>query len=278
MVARSNFSAARVKPEVSELLHLRVVRRERVSPNFMRVTLGGGDIDRFTYLGFDQWFRLFISVSEDSLSHAPAQLNTLAYLKYLTVSKSSRPVLRNYTVRAYRPDGADGPEIDVDFVLHGSADHGTAGPATAWAQTCAEGDPVAIIDEGIAFSPPPGLRSYVLVADETGLPAIAGILRSLPADAMGRAVLEIPTEQDRQELSGPAGMEISWVSRDDASSVPGRKALDAILGTPVPDAPFYGWTVGESALPVAVRRHWVKSGVPKDSIMFCGYWRASRRS
>ncbi|WP_410626009.1 hypothetical protein [Amycolatopsis sp. cmx-8-4] len=40
-------------------------------------------------------------------------------------------------VRAYRPDGPDGPEFDVGFVLHGSAADGTAGPAATWAQNCA---------------------------------------------------------------------------------------------------------------------------------------------
>ena len=40
-------------------------------------------------------------------------------------------------------------------------------------------------------------------------------------------------------------------------------------------APGYGWVVGEQALATGLRRHWVKSGLAKDRIMFCGYWRAS---
>lgn len=63
---------------------------------------------------------------------------------------NGRPVLRSYSVRAYRPDGPDGPELDIDFVLHGSAADGTAGPAATWAQHCARDDAVAILDEGSA--------------------------------------------------------------------------------------------------------------------------------
>jgi NADPH-dependent ferric siderophore reductase len=50
-----------------------------------------------------------------------------------------------------------------------------------------------------------------------------------------------------------------------------------VLELPVPDVPFFAWAVGESSLPVALRRHWVKAGVPKENIMFCGYWRSAHR-
>ncbi|GIH97912.1 hypothetical protein Psi01_85420 [Planobispora siamensis] len=41
-MAKSNMTASRIKPAVSELLTLRVLRSERISANFMRVTLGEG--------------------------------------------------------------------------------------------------------------------------------------------------------------------------------------------------------------------------------------------
>lgn len=273
-MARDNLSAARTKPEHSALLTLSVLRRERVSPNFVRVTLGGDDLARFTPLGYDQWFRLFIPVAQGSLDGAPDKLTVLSYLKYLTVSKGRRPVLRNYTVRAFRPEG---PELDVDFVVHGSPDDGTAGPATAWALTCAEGDQVGILDEGTGFALPDGVRQVLLVADETGLPAIEGILASLPADVTGRAVVEVPEEGDRRDLAGPSGVEVTWVVRADATAVPGAAARAEVESRPLPEGSFYGWAVGESALPVGLRRHWVGAGVPKEDVTFCGYWKAPKK-
>ncbi|MEU5852937.1 hypothetical protein [Saccharopolyspora shandongensis] len=41
--ARTNLATRRSKPEHTELLTLRVIRRERISPHFARVTLGRGD-------------------------------------------------------------------------------------------------------------------------------------------------------------------------------------------------------------------------------------------
>ncbi|GIH97911.1 siderophore-interacting protein [Planobispora siamensis] len=61
-------------------------------------------------MGYEQWFRLFLPVSGDSLTRLPGKPTTLSYARYLTIPKSSRPVLRNYSVRAYRPEG---PELDV---------------------------------------------------------------------------------------------------------------------------------------------------------------------
>jgi NADPH-dependent ferric siderophore reductase len=272
-MARTNMTATRVKPAVERLLTLHVLRRERISPTFVRVTLGGGDIEAFAPMGFDQWFRLFLPVSEQSLSRLPNKLDTLAYLRYLAIAKTDRPVLRNYTVRDHRADGPEGPELDVDFVIHGSG--ADSGPAAAWAQACTPGDAVAILDEGISYNPPAGLAGHtVLVADETGLPAAAGILASLDRSATGRAIIELPHADDAQPLDAPDGVEVEWVVRRDPHDVPGVAALAAASALPVPAEPFFGWAVGEQALPVAMRRHWVQAGVPKSAISFCGYWKS----
>lgn len=276
-MARQNLSATRVKPAVSELLTLFVRRSQRLSPGFQRVTLGGGDIDRFVPMGFDQWFRLFLPTGDDqtaSLRKLPSRLDTLAYAKYLLISKAVRPVLRNYTVRAYRADGPDGAELDIDFVLHQAAD-GTHGPAAAWAQQCQAGDAVAILDEGIGFNPPADVADdLLLVADETGIPAVAGILQSLPVAATGRAVIEVGHADDRQELAGPPRLEVTWVVRDDPHAIPGRAALTTARQLPVP-LTGYAWVVGEQGLCADLRRHWLASGLPKTSISFCGYWKAA---
>jgi NADPH-dependent ferric siderophore reductase len=276
-VARTNMNATRVKPETGQLTTLHVRRREQISPNFARVTLGGGDIDRFVPMGFDQWFRLFLPVSESSLSRLPNKLDTIAYLRYLAIAKTDRPVLRNYTVRAFRPHGDDGAELDIDFVLHGSIAAGTSGPAASWAETAEIGSAAALLNEGIAFNPAPGLlENILLVADETGLPAVAGILASLPRDAGGTAIVEIPHADDAQPVDAPAGVDVRWIVRADTHAVPGAAALQEAISR-APQTPSYGWAVGEQSLPVALRRHWVQAGVPKTSISFTGYWRSGAR-
>ncbi|NJI58332.1 siderophore-interacting protein [Microbacterium oxydans] len=270
-----------VKPETTELIHLTVLRSERLSAHWIRVTLGGGEIEKFRPMGFDQWFRLFLPIGGDAgLERVPAKANKMfGYLKFLRIPDGERPVMRNYTVRAYRAATATaGAEIDVDFVLHGSAADGTAGPASRWAETCQPGEHVLIIDEGLTFNPQRGTDRVVLVGDETALPAIASISASLPADATGTAIVEVPTEEDALEFPHPSGLEVVWIVRPH-DVAPGALALQALGRTALPDAPFHAYAAGEQALASGARKHLVgERSVDKNAVSFCGYWKIGAAS
>lgn len=270
-----------VKPETTELIHLTVLRSERLSAHWIRVTLGGGEIENFRPMGFDQWFRLFLPIGGDAgLERVPAKANKMfGYLKFLRIPDGERPVMRNYSVRAYRAATAEaGAEIDVDFVLHGSAADGTAGPASRWAETCQPGEHVLIIDEGLTFNPQRGTDRVVLVGDETALPAIASISASLPADATGTAIIEVPSEEDALEFPHPSGLEVVWIVRPH-DVAPGALALQSLGRTALPDAPFHAYAAGEQALASGARKHLVgERGVDKNAVSFCGYWKLGAAS
>lgn len=272
---------ALVAPAAQELLRLEVLRTERLSPHWMRVTLGGGDIARFTALGYDQWFRLFLPHSgeggDEGLERIPAKANKIfGYLRYLRIPDGVRPVMRNYTVRAYRAVGASGgAEIDVDFVLHGTGP--AAGPASRWADAATPGESVVIIDEGLRFNPARGVDDLLLVADETGVPAVAGICASLPSRATGVALIEAPSAEDVLPFDAPAGIDVRWSVRD-AAQKPGSLALAELEKLPIPASDTHAFIVGEQSLPTAARRHLVARGLAKDRISFIGYWRVGSAS
>lgn len=270
-----------VKPVTQELLHLTVQRTERLSPHWMRVTLGGGEIDKFRPMGFDQWFRLFLPIGGDAgLDRVPAKANRMfGYLKFLRIPDGERPVMRNYSVRAYRPaDGDRGAEIDVDFVLHGSAAEGTAGPASRWAETCEPGEHVLIIDEGLTFNPERGVDRVLLVGDETALPAIASIAASVPASAVGTAIIEVPSLDDALDFAHPECLAVEWVVRS-PDEQPGTLALQRAAELDLPAAPFHAYAAGEQSLASGVRKLLVgERGVDKNSVSFCGYWKVGAAS
>ncbi|GAA5201343.1 siderophore-interacting protein [Microbacterium jejuense] len=270
-----------VKPETPGLVHLTVLRTRQLSPHWIRVTLGGGEIDRFHPMGYDQWFRIFLPLGGDAgLERIPAKPNKVfGYLKYLRIPDGMRPVMRNYTVRAFRPATATaGAELDVDFVVHGSAHDGTAGPASRWAQACQAGESVVVIDEGLSFNPARGTDRIVLVSDETGLPAIAGICASLPSDASGLAIVEVPSAEDALEFAHPAGVTVRFVVRE-GEIKPGTLALAALQQAALPASPFHAYVVGEQALATDGRRHLVgERGISKDHVSFIGYWRVGAAS
>jgi NADPH-dependent ferric siderophore reductase len=248
----------------SGLVHAHVARSERVTPHMVRVTLTGDDLRRFDHRGFDQWFRLAVPVDDHArFDNLPDRFDTRSYLRYLVLPRSTRPVIRSYTVRAFRPDAL---ELDIDFVCHGTA--GVAGP---WAESVEPGTEVAFIDQGCGWAPVPADWS-LLVADESGLPAVLGILRDMPRDAVGHAIVELIDAADAQDVDAPAGMTLHWVSRADGGTALDRlRSLDWPAGTP------YAFAVGESRIATGARRYLVgERGVPKGNVTFCGYWRAGK--
>ncbi|WBU37422.1 siderophore-interacting protein [Homoserinibacter sp. YIM 151385] len=249
----------------SGLVRATVLRTERVTPNMVRVTIGGDDLGRYEYQGFDQWFRLALPVDQStSFEGMPQRFGIGGYLKYLTLPKTSRPAIRNYTVRAFRPASR---ELDIDFVSHG--DEGIAGP---WAAAVEPGAEVAFIDQGCGWAPVPS-DWVLLVADESGLPAVAGILRDLPRDAVGHAIIELFDEADRQDVGAPSGVEVHWLVRE-AGTDPGSAALRALEALEFPAGSPYAFAVGEQALAAGARRHLVQGrGVPKQHVTFSGYWK-----
>lgn len=246
-------------------MRAQVVRSVRLSPGFQRVTVTGDDLARLQWRGFDQWVRLFLPPPPGApLTHVPDRMTRLTYGRMLAIPAAERPVVRSYTLRAWRPESR---ELDVDFVLHGT--DGVAGP---WAARCDQGDPVALLDQGCGWPSPP-VRRVVLAADETGLPAVAGILRDLPASTTGTAVVEVADAADRQALDAPAGVDVHWLVRR-PDEAPGEATLRALADLPLPEFDRHAFAVGESTLATGVRRRLVREcGWSKSEVTFCGYWR-----
>lgn len=262
-----------VLPEVTRFYRLEVAATERVSPSFQRVTVTGDSLSDFVAMGWDQWFRLFTLTPGQSELRLPSRTNRLWYPQWLAIPADERPHCSNYTVRDYRPETH---ELDIDFVVHRNADGDVEGRAAIWATSVEVGAELGILDQGILFNPPRTATEIHLVTDESGVPAIEGILRSLDAATRGTAVIEVPLVDDIRELRAPEGIDVTWVPREkseDPHGVPGVAALAAVRERPAPDPKAYVFVVGESELATGARRHLVAQGLGKDRISFCGFWK-----
>ena len=123
------------------------------------------------------------------------------------------------------------------------------------------------------FDPPQDTAGYLLVADESGLPAVRGILRDLPADAVGTAIIEVPDAGDVHEVAAPEGLQVRWVPRDSSDDEVGHRALQE-LQTCATRPTAYAFVVGESSLATQGRRTLCKAGLDKKRITFSGFWKA----
>jgi NADPH-dependent ferric siderophore reductase len=253
--------------------HPHVVRTERLSPTLVRVVLGGDDLAGIVSGGRDQRFKLFLPRPGQTAPLLPEPLGPDWYADWRALDPDVRGIMRTYTIRAARRDPL---EIDVDFALHGDL-----GPASRWAQQAAPGDRVSILapvrddNGGVDFQPPAGTDWVLLTADETALPAVAGILDWLPAGTPVRAWIEVAHPDDRVPLTTAADADITWLVRER----PGTDRTAALLAAvraagDLPPGTPYAWIAGEAASVRALRRHLVNDrGFARDAICFTGYWR-----
>jgi NADPH-dependent ferric siderophore reductase len=179
---------------------------------------------------------------------------------------------RNYTVR--RCD-ADRDEIDVDFVLHGDG-----GRASRWAVRAQVGDRIGFAGPRTHWTGDGDAGWTLLVADETGLPALAAILETLPDGHPTVALIEIADAGERQPLPTRAQLTLHWLLREGDAVGTHPRLADAVgaLDLP-PDAATTGrvWGAGEAGSMRLVRDH-VRGvrGLPAESVSVLGYWKHRR--
>jgi NADPH-dependent ferric siderophore reductase len=268
-----------VRPTDVRVQHLRVVRSERISSSFVRVTIGddGNSALDFTPVGYDQWLRLFlptVACESVDLPHGDAEG---WYSRWLNMPEESRPCIRNYTVRDARVT-ALGWEIDVDFVVHRSVSGQVEGVGANWALNAQPGDPLGMLDQGRIFAPEDAHGQVVIASDESGLPGVEGILRSLGADTRAVVVLEVPHADDIRPLETAATVDIEWVIREhsEVHALAGKLALERLHRVSL-DVRGYVYAVGEASFVLAARKRAQLAGLPKKAIDFCAYWRPARR-
>jgi NADPH-dependent ferric siderophore reductase len=292
---------------------VRVAALNRMSPSFVRITFTGDDLDAMGHDGPDQRIKVYIPGGDDLL--IPDISPDEWYEQYRQADPATRGAVRTYTIGAVRPSQH---EVDVDFVLHGET-----GPASRWANRARIGDEVALVGpnrrfgadcQGHEWHPPADAQTIVIAGDETAVPAITGILRSMQSwHELPRRVhvaLEVPEAADILDIAPPAGVEVEWLIRNPtagARATNGDLLVNAVrnldLAPPtsdsrVPDAGdfdndfelpweiadsnatndgFYAWVAGEAGAVKAIRRYLVRErSIDRRNVTFMGYWRLGR--
>lgn len=171
-----------------------------------------------------------------------------------------QPAMRDYTPRSF--DSSIG-ELDIDFVLHGD------GPASTWAEQVQVGQHLYIGGPRGSLIVPDIFDSYLLIGDETAIPAIARRLEELPAGRKVLAVIEIDNTAEQQALHSAADVEVIWVIRgqDDL--------LDTVRNLTLPGGSLYSFVATETKLSRQVRRVLLDTHhVDEAYLKAVGYWRA----
>jgi NADPH-dependent ferric siderophore reductase len=232
---------------------LDVLRVVDITPRMRRITLGGPELAGFVSLGSDDHIKLMFA--QNAAEQAALQSPT-----FNIKGDGPQPAMRDYTPRRF--DLSLG-ELDIDFVLHGD------GPASTWAEQAQVGQHLYIGGPRGSMIVPDIFDSYLLIGDETALPAIARRLEELPAGRRVLAVIEIADAAEQQALQSAAEVDVIWVLRGQAD------LLDTVRTLTLPSGALYTFVAMETKLSRQVRRVLLDTHkVDEAFLKAVGYWRA----
>ncbi|MFC7788483.1 siderophore-interacting protein [Microbacterium sp. MAHUQ-60] len=229
-------------------LHFRSVElasRDWLTPDYVRVRLQGADLEGFDSPGADDHLRLFFPdgpvASTTEMRAAPS---------------------REYTPLAWGPDW-----LDVEFAVHGAQ-----GIAAPWAAAAPIGSVIGVGGPrgSAVISGEPD--AWLLIGDETAIPAIRRFAAMIPAGTPARIVLEARSSE--HEVAVEAPVDVEWLHRGDA---PAGSALIAFLhglgSTDSPGRDPFCFIAAEQQIVKPGRALLERWGVDAAKSVVKGYWK-----
>lgn len=206
-----------------------------LTPHMIRVTLEGPELDGFTSLGADDHIKLFFGDE-----------------------------MRDYTPRRYDPDAG---ALVLDFAVH------DAGPATTWAVAAQSGDSLTIGGPRGSAVIAPVFDWYLLIGDETALPAIGRRVEELTDGVQAITLTAIPGQADEQSFETAADHSAYWVHRPVDQAADAAPLLDALRRMTLPEGDGFIWIAAEAQVARALKQYVLSDlGHPPQHLKASGYW------
>ena len=229
---------SRVRRETRRRM-LVVASVERLTPRMQRIHFTSDDLRDFDSAAPDDHIKLFLPTADG-------------------------PQSRDYTPRVFDPAGG---KLTVDFALH------EAGPATAWALAAKIGDQLELGGPRGSNIVADDFDWYLLIGDETALPAIGRRLEELRPGVPVTTIVAIDDEGERQTPETRAAWTPVWALRKQGASDDAALILAALAGYKPPAGDGYVWIAAEGRVARDLRRHFVETlGHPREWVKAAGYW------
>jgi NADPH-dependent ferric siderophore reductase len=242
-IAKPHHQISRVRRDVRRRC-ITVASVEHITPSMRRVHFTAADLHDFESPAPDDHVKLFVP---DTSPQATASV-----------------CMRDYTPRAF--DAARGT-LTIDFALH------EAGPATAWALAARPGDSIETGGPRGSTLVADDFDWYLLIGDETALPAIGRWVESRRPNVPVKSVVTVKTAAERQEFATRAHWQSVWLTRTD-NHTDGADIVAALTASgPLPEGDGYIWIAGEASMARTVRAHVIDTlGHNKSWVKASGYW------
>lgn len=215
---------------------LKVVSSERITPNMLRLRLGGPELSGFASMSPGDHVKLFVPDGAGGVA------------------------MRDYTPR--RHNAGEG-WLEIDFAVH------DAGPATSWALQARPGDSAEIGGPRGSLVIGGPVLQWVLLGDETALPSIARRIEELSSGTPVTSIVAVADAADQQLIETKAQHRPIWVHRRDPADA--GPLVAALQEVPLPPQTFV-WIAAEAGVARALRDAVLARDVRPEWLRAAGYW------
>ena len=212
---------------------------ERLSPRMRRISFTSPDLHDFDSPAHDDHIKLFFPVTDD------------------------RTEMRDFTPRRFDRDRR---HLAIDFALH------ETGPATQWAESAKVGDTLEIGGPRGSSVVPDDFDWYLLIGDETALPAIGRRVEEL-REGVPVATFVVTEPGESQIFETRARWTPYWIARD-AGTDDAALLRDALATYHLPTGEGFVWIAAEASVARTLRTYIIDArGQPKSWTKAAGYWK-----
>lgn len=218
-----------------------VVSVHKPTPRVRRIVLGGHSLRTFVTDLPAQWVKIFLP------------------------DGTAQPVGRAFTIYSFDTTNS---QLTFDIALH------DGGPMSNWALTAKPGDALQLAGPRGGFKGVTPRSWLLLVADETGLPAVAAIVRQLPADLEVHVFVEVADESERQSLETQPNVRVRWIYRNGTSSQEPETLSEVMRYSPLPATHGDAWIAAEASAIRKIRIQLLRDrGFELGRVKAAGYWK-----
>ncbi|MDB5567501.1 MAG: iron-chelator utilization protein [Tardiphaga sp.] len=224
----------RVRHELRRRL-LTVATIERLTPHMLRIGFTSPELHDFVSPSHDDHIKLFFPTDD-------------------------APAMRDFTPRRF---DTGQQTLLIDFALH------EAGPATQWAAAAKVGDTLQIGGPRGSSVVPDDFDWYLLIGDETALPAIGRRVEELRP---GVPVATFVIGGEDKTVITRASWTPHWIARQAAFG--DAEMLQAALASyPFPAGEGFVWIAAEATVARHLRSYVTERGHPREWTKAAGYWK-----
>ncbi len=221
---------------------LRVLTLLDLTPHMRRIVFTSPELADFDSPGPDDHIKLFVP--------DPSEPGGMA--------------MRDYTPRSFDPVAKT---LVIDFALH------ETGPATNWARTAHPGARLQIGGPRGSVIVPDDFDHYLLIGDETALPAIGRRLETLRPGVPVTALMVVEGPEEVQGFETRAALTPGWVFRRGSGTDDATLLRAALASWPAPGGDGYVWIAAEAAVARSLRDYMLtERGHRREWLKSSGYW------